>query len=143
MFEALAAKFSGKPRPGRLCPCGSRRALKDCHWKARRYSEHGICPCGAGKVHEKCCAKRQDMYWVEQWQPRDELLWRFAIIRISPDPKVQKTAEEQQVRAAYDPDSALVANLTYGRAVLKGLKERGKIDLAYAAAGLSVDISPV
>ncbi|KAF7343341.1 Calcium uniporter protein 5, mitochondrial [Mycena venus] len=146
-FDNLAAEFAGRPRPRRLCPCGSKRVLEDCHSSIQPYPDKGICPCGAGKIYEKCCVKLQEMYWVERWNPCIGRLQRAPITRMTLDPEIQKMCEEQQFRAAHDLKSELGEQpqlfLNYIRAVLKELEENGEIDPAYAAVGLKVHFSPM
>jgi hypothetical protein len=147
-FDEVAARFAGKPRPHRLCPCGSKRALKDCHSKAQPFPVEGICPCGrAGKIHEKCCGKVQEMYWIEVWSPAKVELQRLAVPRASSNPMVQKMVEEQQIHDANAPHSEYrerhMGLLDYIRVVLKRLENQGEIDPAYAAAGFKVLFFPL
>ncbi|KAF8183759.1 hypothetical protein K438DRAFT_1129638 [Mycena galopus ATCC 62051] len=147
-FDARVAKLSGKPRPSRLCPCGSRRALDECHSKVQPHPEDGICPCGAGKIHDKCCSKLPDMYWVEKWGPCTRRLERVSICKITTTPEIQKMMEEQQICATTDGKSELWREKSqlfsnYIKAVLEGLEKHGKIDPAYAAAGRKVHVNPI
>ncbi|KAJ7917198.1 hypothetical protein B0H13DRAFT_2657928 [Mycena leptocephala] len=125
-FDEVAARFAGKPRPHRLCPCGSKRALKDCHSKAQPFPE---------------------MYWIEVWSPAKAELQRLAVPRASSNPMVQKMVEEQQIHDANAPHSEYrerhMGLLDYIRVVLKRLENQGEIDPAYAAAGFKVLFFPL
>ncbi|KAJ7461853.1 hypothetical protein B0H11DRAFT_2056339 [Mycena galericulata] len=142
-FSALVAQRSGKPRPRRLCPCGSERALDQCHsnGNAQPYPEEGICPCGAGKIYAKCCVKRQDMYWVEKWDSHNLALERICFPRVTRIPEVQKMAEEQAHSPDFRKNNQLPYN--YSQAVLKRLAESDQIDPAYAAAGFKNHLNPI
>ncbi|KAJ7685571.1 hypothetical protein DFH06DRAFT_1119004 [Mycena polygramma] len=131
-FDAHVAQFSGKPRPRPRCPCGSGRALEDCHSKAHLKR-------GCALVVR--AESRHDMYWVEVWDPRTVRLQRLCVPRMTQNPEIQKTAEDPATHVV-DPDMrAKVLNWT--QAILKGLAEHGEIDPAYAAAGFKLQTSPL
>ncbi|KAJ6490635.1 hypothetical protein C8R47DRAFT_453942 [Mycena vitilis] len=140
-FDAYVAEFSGKPRPRLRCPCGSGRALEDCHSKAQPYPEEGLCPCGTGRICEKCCVKRHDMYWVEVWDPRTVRLQRLCVPPMAQNPEIEKTAEDPATHVVDQAMREKVSNWT--QAILKGLAEHGEIDPAYAAAGFKLQTSPL
>ncbi|KAJ7828797.1 hypothetical protein B0H13DRAFT_1656080 [Mycena leptocephala] len=142
-FDAHVATYSGKPRPPRLCPCGSRRALEDCHSRAQPYPEEGICPCGSGKIYAKCCTKQANiMYWVEKWDSGSEQLKRVSITRVTQNPEIQSRYEGYVLRC---PDLGPLRALffAYNQLVLKDLAEHSEIDPAYAAAAFKVKFNPI
>ncbi|KAJ7672473.1 hypothetical protein DFH06DRAFT_979898, partial [Mycena polygramma] len=136
VFDAFVNRFAGKPRPRRCCPCGSGRALEDCHFKMQPYLEEGICPCGAGKICTKCCFKRKQMYWAEIWDARGARLLRLCIPRIMQDQGVFTPAEEEYIKDANSSGKGVRLFTNFSRGILMELAEKGKLDPAYAAAGL-------
>ncbi|KAJ7114086.1 hypothetical protein C8R44DRAFT_796262 [Mycena epipterygia] len=144
-FHSQVSQFSGNPRPRRPCPCGSQRPLQDCHQvEPQPYPAEGICPCGAEKVHNRCCVRRTGMYWVEKWDPRVERLERAAVPIISTDPNLQKMGAALMLDIdVKERQEKLRAFLDDTHTILKDLGESGRIDPAYASAGCRVRFQPI
>ncbi|KAJ7754506.1 hypothetical protein B0H16DRAFT_1542592 [Mycena metata] len=145
-FATQASRFSGKPRPRRLCPCGSERLLDVCHGQTvpQPYPDDGICPCGGGKIYSLCCVKRTDMYWAEKWDRREEELKRLAIPRVTKDPSMQEGGAEIMFEAnSAAKHDILRGNLESAHRILRELHKSGRIDPAYVAVGCQVSFLPL
>jgi hypothetical protein len=104
-FLALVKKFpSGRPRPGRMCPCFSGKTLSVCHAAdARPYPPSLLCMCASGKSFEKCCARRK-MIVSERWDEKSKRIMASSIIPLQmPDiPTHQEKRLEMNIKYMRD-----------------------------------------
>ncbi|KAJ7167311.1 hypothetical protein C8R43DRAFT_877406 [Mycena crocata] len=145
-FNSHVVEFSKTLRPRRPCPCGSTRLLENCHARPepQPYSEEGICPCGAGKIHAKCCVKRKDMYWVERWDPHLAFLERVAIPRITTVPEYQNMGGKLYMNMPFEErQKEQRAHLDDSHLLLQKLAKSGRVDPGFAAAGAAVRFQPL
>ncbi len=162
-FRRLVWSFRNRPRPLRMCPCWSRKPLKECHGSKEGplvYPKHFRCICGSGKAYRSCSCSGRRLDIVESWDKNTGKI-QAASIKDGPyEPALlENLANKDDVRGMMEVvqemnvlldinrplavvDSKWEDGLQKVRNFADQLVNKGYVDPAYAYALRQVNFSP-